>query len=869
MPSDNPAAGPEENLRTPIRKILIADDKYENRYLLEALLGASGYQVVSVGNGQDALDTLKTGKIDAIISDILMPVVDGFQLCRKVKEDPELVHIPFIFYSAAYTELKDSEFGLSLGADEYVTKPIEPEDFLEILKGALERAEQGVKARLEKKLPDNLSYYSTYSEVLGRKLDKTVAESDQQRELARFHEEKYRTLFQTMAEGGVYQDENGTIIDANPSAERILGLTLEEMQGRTSTDPRWKPIHEDGSPLPGADHPAMVALRTGQKNSRIMGIYNPRDAGYHWIMVNAVPQFLPGEESPNQVYTTFEDITTEKEAQIRIRHLNRILVALRTVNFLITAETKGDLLLRKICSSLVEGGGYPGIWIVTESESERQVFQEILDPEIRESTFNTDINQGNMASWIDGGRIPDNRIISQSLHIIRADDHAALRDEGYGVMITRLSYEDIDYGMIGACIPDQYLHDPDEESLFLEISRDIGFALHHIHLLQKEETGRNALSASEKQYRELVQNVSDTIFTLDTGGGITYVSPAIREITGLDPAYYIGKQCIDFIHAEDRDMIRRWFRSVLLNHTIPVEFRIIHEQGRIQYLRVKGSPVHVHDEVTGITGILSDITAWKESEIIKAEHAKEVQTLLSLHLFTHESEKEILQFALQAALDGTRSELGFIAFIKDGGKLADILVRSPESMGWNSLKLLPNSEISPRSGLGSLCLTTKKPVLVNNYQLQPDSEKYPEGDIRLLRFLEVPILDTGEVKAIIVVANRRDPYSDAHALSINSLGNTLWEIIRRKRSDNELKTALTQISHNMEQLATLNDTIRNPLTIIALYTDAVEEKTQKGILQAVHEIDEMVNRLDQGWVQSEKVKNFLIKHYQFNETDFQ
>ena len=67
--------------------------------------------------------------------------------------------------------------------------------------------------------------------------------------------------------GVVYQDNNGLIISANPAAEEILGLSFDQMQGRTSTDPRWKSIHEDGSNFPGESHPAMVALKTGE-NSR-------------------------------------------------------------------------------------------------------------------------------------------------------------------------------------------------------------------------------------------------------------------------------------------------------------------------------------------------------------------------------------------------------------------------------------------------------------------------------------------------------------------------------------------------------------------------------------------------------------------------
>ena len=77
-------------------------------------------------------------------------------------------------------------------------------------------------------------------------------------------DEELRRLFATMAQGVVYQDANGTIVSANPAAERMLGLSLQQLTQRSSLTPEWKAIREDGSPLPGSEHPSMIALRTGK-----------------------------------------------------------------------------------------------------------------------------------------------------------------------------------------------------------------------------------------------------------------------------------------------------------------------------------------------------------------------------------------------------------------------------------------------------------------------------------------------------------------------------------------------------------------------------------------------------------------------------
>ena len=93
-------------------------------------------------------------------------------------------------------------------------------------------------------------------------------------EALRESEQRYRELFESMAQGVVYQDAGGRIVMVNPAAERILGLSEDEMTGRTSLDPRWKTIREDRSEFPGHDHPAMVSLRTGRPANTVMAVFN-------------------------------------------------------------------------------------------------------------------------------------------------------------------------------------------------------------------------------------------------------------------------------------------------------------------------------------------------------------------------------------------------------------------------------------------------------------------------------------------------------------------------------------------------------------------------------------------------------------------
>jgi len=155
-------------------KILMVDDIEENLYLLETLLKGSGYEVVTAKDGVEALDKLKEESIDMIVSDILMPRMDGFQLCRECKKDDSFKNIPFIFYTATYTEKKDEEFALSLGAEKFIVKPQEPEVLLNILKEVSEAHKKKARIAPEEPIKEKEIYLTEYNKRLIKKLEKKV-----------------------------------------------------------------------------------------------------------------------------------------------------------------------------------------------------------------------------------------------------------------------------------------------------------------------------------------------------------------------------------------------------------------------------------------------------------------------------------------------------------------------------------------------------------------------------------------------------------------------------------------------------------------------------------------------------------------------
>jgi CheY-like chemotaxis protein len=121
-----------------MKSILIVDDIKVNLKVLEVLLTRNGYSTTSALSGKDALSLLQIKSIDLIISDILMPEMDGFQFCRLCKLDENLKHIPFIFYSSTHTEATARKLAQKVGAKAFITKPADPAMLLKTIESILD-----------------------------------------------------------------------------------------------------------------------------------------------------------------------------------------------------------------------------------------------------------------------------------------------------------------------------------------------------------------------------------------------------------------------------------------------------------------------------------------------------------------------------------------------------------------------------------------------------------------------------------------------------------------------------------------------------------------------------------------------------------
>jgi PAS domain S-box-containing protein len=156
-----------------------------------------------------------------------------------------------------------------------------------------------------------------------------ITDRRQAEEALRKGEERYRSVIAAMQDGIVVLDADGSIRACNASAERILGLSSEQITGRTAVDPLWRAIHEDGSLFPAETFPVAVTLRNGQACANIiMGVYKP-DGDLTWISINSEPLFEADGATLGGVVASFEDITDRRRTEEALRQVSVELAGLR------------------------------------------------------------------------------------------------------------------------------------------------------------------------------------------------------------------------------------------------------------------------------------------------------------------------------------------------------------------------------------------------------------------------------------------------------------------------------------------------------------------------------------------------------------
>ena len=221
-------------------KILIVDDDRDTRRFLRIVGEKAFHDIIEAENGLDGLRLAAEHRPDLIISDSLMPVMDGFNFLREIKKDEALKDIPFIFYSATYTEQDDMRLAMSMGADEYIIKPKEPEALWAEIGRVLERRKEEKRAGTAFVQPgDENEQLRQHTQIMALKLEQTVAKlrealnvQKQGEEALRLKTDELEKFFSVALDLLCVIYADGKFRPLNPAWERTLGYARKELSGK-------------------------------------------------------------------------------------------------------------------------------------------------------------------------------------------------------------------------------------------------------------------------------------------------------------------------------------------------------------------------------------------------------------------------------------------------------------------------------------------------------------------------------------------------------------------------------------------------------------------------------------------------------------
>lgn len=367
--------------------------------------------------------------------------------------------------------------------------------------------------------------------------------------------------FNAMRTGIVIHSSDGTIIKSNVAAEELLGLTQEQMAGRTSIDPRWRAIHKDGTNFPGETHPAMVALQTGQPvYDVVMGIHKP-NTELVWILVTAEPVLT--ETGEHEIVVSFTNIQKQITLEKTLASSNK--------RYQILAENASDV-----------------------------VFQ--LDEDLTIEWISDSI-------YTSLGWHPKETIGISALVFLHPDDVEdvserieAIKNGHPQSFQTRLQNVAGEY---------QWVHVIAKSTDTTDAGTDVAGYVGSWRDISKEHEIEELRILNEQNIKEIAENAGDFASRVSADGIITWVSQTVSSVLGWQPIELLGHKSTDFVHPDMRHLWEQTIKDATAKTLISLRIRCLCSDETYKWLSLTIRP----SDKTNITDMSIIITFHDITEV--------------------------------------------------------------------------------------------------------------------------------------------------------------------------------------------------------------------------------------------------------------
>ncbi len=550
--------------------ILIADDHPINLKLLRAQLEAEGHSVLEATNGAEALALLDRREVDVIVSDILMPVMDGYRLCYEVRNRDRLRNLPFIVYTSSYVSPSDEKLSFDLGADKYLRKPAPAEEMVRAISEALSNPRRQPTVPID--TSDVLKEYSarlvTRLEEKNDELTKAVSQLGLQ-----------ATALETAADAMLITDMRGVMLWINAAFTTTTGYTAAEAIGKT---PR---ILKSGLLDDAFYHEFWETIRSCRTWRGEFA--NRRKDGSIYYVEHTVTPVCAADGSVTHFVGVMHDVTERKRAEEELRHAHAQLRELleHSPAVLYALKVEGDAIIPRLASENVS---------------------RLLGFQVAETLS---------FEWWQGQLHPEDRERAE------ASVHETLI-QGVSRTEYRMRHKDGTYRWVD-----------DTRRLVRDASGKPYELVGVWSDVTERKHAQDELHESERRLREMLDNLELISVMLDRDARLTYCNDFFLRLTGWQRVEAIGSDWFErFVPPEQVSKLREVFAALLADRSEVRHYtnEILTRAGERRLIQWNNSLLYsASREVIGMASIAEDITdrIRMEKQFLRAQRLESLGTL--------------------------------------------------------------------------------------------------------------------------------------------------------------------------------------------------------------------------------------------------
>ncbi len=668
-------------------KILIVDDEPSARLTLKNLLRPEGYTLQFANDGAAGLAEARLWQPDVILADVMMPVMDGLELCRQIRADAALSQVPIIL-TTALDDRQAKVRGLEAGADDFITKPID-----------------SVELRARLRTLTKLDRFRKLNEEQS-KLEQTHRKLLQANEALGASEERFRSFIEQSSDGFLLTDEQGIIIEWNLALMQITGLTHDQALGMPLWDipvqmvaseysatldmEQFKQVlgnmlQTGQSPLFGQSNDATIRTRDGEIKViqhtafpiRITQGYClgavVRDITKHKQMeqtleAEAVRRRILFDESPDGIlvidqqtagfvefntaahtqlgYSREEfaqlhifDIEAQETADETRAHIGEVIQNGKSDFETLQYTKQGERRNIHVTAQIVKIMRQPVYYCTWRDITERKLAEEKLRESEEQYRFLVDNTSdfiarfdrngvvlfASGASYRFNGYAPDEIVHTSAFERIHPEDRDMVRGKLKRVLETGAEGK-VEYRIRRKTGEDIWV-----EAVGRCVSSSTGES--EVVVVQRDITERKRaeeeLRLSQARYRSLVETQSDLVSRSDLTGRLTFVNDAYCRVVGLAREVLLGRQFQEFVHPDDLPALQVATQILCAApYRQYIEDRLLTPDGARWFGWQSSAILDENKSVVEFQGVGRDITERKQAEAALRESEERYRSML-------------------------------------------------------------------------------------------------------------------------------------------------------------------------------------------------------------------------------------------------